>query len=83
MIPRGSAGLKKKASGFKLEGKRAGIRMEVPTFLRSDFHVLQNLQYEMKMANRKMKRSIKFDEENLGLVLDVQLPGQTVFKNLK
>ena len=62
--------------GFKLKGKRAGIRMEVPHFLRSDFQVLQNLSYKMKMANKDMKRSLKFDDANLGLVLDIQLPGE-------
>ena len=38
-----------KGKGFKLEGKRAGIRIEVPNHLKSDFHVLQNL---LKMANK-------------------------------
>ena len=28
------------------------------------------------MANPAMKRSIKFDDESLGLYLDVQIPGQ-------
>ena len=63
-----------KGSGYKLEGRNASTRMEVP--LRSDFHVLQNLSYRMKINNVGMKRSIKFDDANLGLLLDVQLPGQ-------
>ena len=50
--------------------------MEVPVHLGSDFHVLQNLSYKMKSSNEGMKRSLKFDEANLGLLLDVQLPGQ-------
>lgn len=65
-----------KSSGFKLEGIRAGIRMEVPHFLKSDFHVLQNLSYKLKMVNREMKRSLKFDDDNHGLMLDIQLPGE-------
>ena len=65
-----------KSLGFKLEGKRAGIRIEIPVYLRSDFQVLQNLSYRMKMAHQGMKRSIKFDDENHGLVLDIQVPGQ-------
>ena len=65
-----------KGSGHKLQGKRAGIRMELPHFLKSDFHVLQSVSYRLKMANPDMKRSVKFEEEEFGLVLDVQLPGQ-------
>ena len=65
-----------KSRGFKLEGKAAGIRIEVPHFLRSDFQVLQNLSYKMKVGNRSMKRSIKFDDEAMGVILDVQLPGE-------
>ena len=62
-----------KARGFKLEGKRAGIRIEIPHFLKSDFNVLQSVSYRMKMANSVMKRSVKFDDDRLGLYLDVQL----------
>ena len=65
-----------KSSGHKLEGQRAGIRMELPNFLKSDFHILQNLSYKMKMANEGIKRSIKFDDDNFSLMLDIQLPGQ-------
>lgn len=65
-----------KGSGYKLEGKNAGIRMEVPTFLRSHFHVLQNLSYKMKLSKPELKCSLRFDDANLGLVLDIQVPGQ-------
>ena len=65
-----------KSSGYKLEGQQAGIRMEIPNYLKSDFHVLQNLSYRLKMANTEMKRSIKFDDERYGIMLDIQLPDQ-------
>ena len=65
-----------KAAGFKLEGQRAGIRIEVPNYLKSDFQVLQSVSYRMKLAHPGIKRSIKFDDENLGLILDVQIPGK-------
>ena len=65
-----------KSLGFKLEGKRAGIRIEIPNFLKSDFHVLQNLSYRLKQANKDMKRSVKFDDDTYGLMLDIQFPGQ-------
>ena len=65
-----------KGSGWKLEGKEAGIRMEVPIHLRSNFHVLQNLAYKMRTANPGMKRSLKFDDPTLGLVLDIHMRDQ-------
>ena len=65
-----------KGCGYKLEGKEAGIRMEVPNCLRSDFHVLQNLSYKLKQSNSDMKRSLKFDDGSLGLILDIKLSGQ-------
>ena len=65
-----------KSMGYRLEGQKAGIRIEIPNFLKSDFHVLQNLSYRLKLSNKEMKRSVKFDEDNYGLMLDVQLPGQ-------
>ena len=65
-----------KALGYKLEGMAAGIRIEVPNFLRSDFHALQNLSYKLKLTSKDMKRSLKFDDESLGMVLDIQMPGE-------
>ena len=65
-----------KARGYKLEGKQAGIRIEIPNYLKSDFHVLQSISFKMRQANPGMKRSIKFDDDICGLFLDVQIPGQ-------
>ena len=64
-----------KSHGFKLEGMAAGIRIEVPAFLKSDFHILQNMAYKIKQANKEAKRSIKFDDDCHGVMLDIQLPG--------
>ena len=57
--------------GFKLEGKNTGIRMGVPVYLRSDFHVLQNMSYHLKASTAGMKRSLKFDDSCHGLILDI------------
>ena len=65
-----------KSSGYRLEGQGAGLRIEVPNFLKSDFHVLQNLAYKMKLVNKEVKRSVKFEDDTYGLMLDIQLPGQ-------
>ena len=65
-----------KSAGYKLEGQRAGMRIEIPNFLKSDFHVLQSMAYKMKQNNNDIKRSVKFDDHSYGLMLDIQLPGQ-------
>ena len=65
-----------KSSGYKLGGQRAGLRIEIPNFLRSDFQVLQSVSYQIKMAHAGVKRSVKFDDEAHGLMLDLQIPGQ-------
>lgn len=65
-----------KSTGYKLMSVQAGIRIEVPNFLKSDFHVFQNLSSRMKQSHGGAKRSIKFDDDVQGLMLDIQLPGQ-------
>lgn len=57
-----------KSCGYRLEGMAAGIKIEIPAFLKSDFHVLQNLAFKMKQANKEAKRSVKFDDDCYGLI---------------
>ena len=77
LVEFGSAAIRDsvKGSGYRLEGKQAGIRIEVPNYLKSDFHVLQSISYKMKIAHPGMKRSIKYDDDTNGMFLDVQIPG--------
>ena len=49
--------------------------MEVPHHLKSDFRVLEDICFQMKKTHPNMKRSVKFDDDRLGLMVDVNLVG--------
>ena len=54
----------------------AGIRMDVPDFLAADFKTLDRYGLRMKNTHGKgTKRYIKYDEPNLGLILELRMPG--------
>ena len=53
-------------------GEEAGMRLHVPDHLQRDFKVLMNLAYDMKRNNPSLRRNVKFDEESLGLFMDIQ-----------
>ena len=58
------------------EGRpEAGIQMDVPPFLMSTFKTLNDHGHEIRNVHGKeTRRYVKFDEERLSLVLEVQLP---------
>ena len=63
-----------KAAGVHLAGVRdVGMRMQIPGFLLGSFHLLQSLAYNMKQNDTEVRRSIKFDDANYNLVLDVKV----------
>ena len=47
--------------------------MEVPHHLKFDFIVLEDICFQMKKTHPNMKRSVKFDDDRLGLMVDVNL----------
>ena len=54
----------------------AGIKMDVPPFLLPTFKLLNDHGHEIRRAHGKeMHRYVKYDEENLSLLLEVRLPG--------
>ena len=56
----------------------AGIRLDVPPYLMGTFKLLGDHGYEIRAANGvDTKRYIKYDDENLSLILEIRLPGQT------
>ena len=56
----------------------AGIRLDIPPYLMSTFKLLSDHGYEIRKANGvDTKRYIKYDDENLSLILEIRLPGQT------
>ena len=49
------------------------MKLHVPDHLRRDFQTLMNLSYDLKKKNPDLKRNIKFDEDDLGLYMDLKL----------
>ena len=52
---------------------QAGMRLHLPNYLQRDFRSLMGLAYELKKRHPELKRNVKFDEEDLGLFMDMQL----------
>ena len=63
-----------KAQAHRLADHRdeAGMRLHIPDHLQKVFRALMNLSYELKKKNPELKRSVKFDEDNLSLFMDIQ-----------
>ena len=63
-----------KAQGPNLAnyGDEAGMRLQIPDSLQKDFKALMAVAYDMKKRNKDLKRNVKFDEEMLGLFMDIQ-----------
>ena len=57
-------------------GNAAGIRMQIPGHLLTNFKALENLGYQMRQVKPGLRRVIKFDDENLGVVMDVKVDDQ-------
>ena len=55
------------------EGNRAGIRMQVPGHLLTNFKALENLGFQMKRVKADTRRVIKFDDETLDVMMDVRV----------
>ena len=61
----------------------AGMRLHVPDHLQRDFRILMNLSYDLKKHHKDLKRNIKFDEEDNGLFMDLQLRSGSDWKRVK
>ena len=61
-----------KAAGPSLAGVgvEAGMRIHVPNHLKRDLDVLLSLSFQMKQKHANLRRNVKMDDSNLGLVLD-------------
>ena len=60
-----------------LERKGRGLRLEVPDHLWSNFRVLQQVAYELKLKNPTLRRNILFDDANHDLKMDFTTDGST------
>ena len=48
----------------------SGIRLEIPYFLQPSLKALESVSFNLKQKNPKIKRSIKYDDDAMDLVLD-------------
>ena len=66
-----------KSAGINLAGQsEAGLRIHVPGFLLDSFNALQSVGYLMKQKEADTRRSIKFDDNEHDLVMDVRIGGE-------
>ena len=74
-----------KAQGPNLAKHReeAGMRLQIPDGLQKDFKALMALAYDLKQTHKELKRNVKFDEENLGLFMDVQTEKDGTWKRIR
>ena len=49
------------------------MRLHLPNHLQKDFKSLMSLSYDLKKKNPDLKRNVKFNEDELGLYMDLQL----------
>ena len=62
----------------------AGMRLEVPDFLRPSLRALESVSYSMRQSTPGMRRNVKFDDEVLDLVMDVQMePPEGKWKKIR
>ena len=55
------------------EGRGAGIRLQIPGFLSTNFRTLENLGYQMKKVDSSVRRVVKFDDAKMDLMMDVKV----------
>ena len=53
--------------------KDAGIRLEVPYAMQSSLKALDAVSYHLKQKHPRIRRNIKFDDDEMSLVLDFNL----------
>ena len=66
-----------RAAAPNLSGNNnAGIRIQVPGHLLTNFKALENLGYQMRKVDRNVRRVIKFDDAAQDMVMDVKIGDQ-------
>ena len=66
-----------KAAGPSLAGMdNVGLLIHVPGHLLDNLNALNNVGYNIKMNNAGVRRSVKFDDENLDIFMDIKIRDQ-------
>ena len=61
----------------------AGMRLHIPDHLQKTFQALMAVTYDLKKRNPDLKRSVKFDEDDLSLHVDVQTVRDGEWRRIK
>ena len=74
-----------KAQGTNLANYKdeAGMRLQIPDNLQKDFKALMAVAYDLKQKNKDLRRNVKFDEETMGLFMDVQTEREGNWKRIR
>lgn len=77
--------IKAKAHHLAEYREDAGMRIHIPNYryLQRDFKVLMKMAYSLKQKKPNLKRNIKFDEDSLGLYMDIQLSPDWQWQRVK
>ena len=59
-----------------------GVRIHVPRHLQEGFKILDRLCYAMKADSKNLRRSVKFDDDNLTIFADVRLDDGEPWKRI-
>ena len=75
--------MKSYANGLAGNQGAAGLRLELPEFLKGNYRILDKHGLAVKeLYGANTKRNIKFDDRNNDLMLDIKLPGSTKWHNV-
>ena len=75
--------VKSYSNGFAGNEGKAGLRLEIPDFLKGSHRVLEEHGIAIKnLYGRDTKRNVKFDDRNMDLMMDVKLPGSLNWHNV-
>lgn len=75
--------IKSYASGLAAAKGQAGLRLDIPPCLKGSFRILNEHGIAMiKIYGREVKRSIRFDDRNDDLMMDIKLPTSTTWHNI-
>ena len=75
--------VKAKTSNLAYFRDTAGMRLHLANHLQKDFKSLMVLSYDLKKKNPDLKRSVKFDEDDLGLFMDLQIERDGHWRRVK
>ena len=75
--------IRARASNLSDYRDTAGMRLELPDYLQKDFRALMNLAYDLKAKHPTLRRNVKFDEEDMGLFMDIQTSAEERWRRIK